>query len=436
MLMHSPSPTKPPPGHGKSVGSHAYSRDGHRWTVSNTNPYTSLVNFSNGTSFDMRRRERPQLLLSGRGQPRYFSTGVEDYGDHTWTLVMKFYSAAAQDDAPVKTDDQWQGLQHMSDDQPAPPSRRRPPPFDYPGAGFRAGLPASVPGLGYPSMDLLDGYPTWSLNRSTVAYFLGNDTGLNNAEEMAAEARFGVVGLRWQLSMRDSNWSHLERWEAETVVAIKAINPDTQVLVSRNVQVGGVFWDSMRPFFLDDELARASNLWLVGQRGGTVTPGQPRCGAGVLCNGSWGCPNCGPDASIPYGQLRFNWSSPVLRAWWLHTHMVSAADRPNISGVHMDCECGENPGLAPAQHNSFDNDALAGFLAHLPVFRAKRKMSIAWHAEHVQQRSCDTDMESLEHYANDTSQTLQLGWDNRPSTFNQTLAAVLILRGPSAHARL
>lgn len=98
----------------------------------------------------------------------------------------------------------------------------------------------------------------------------------------------------------------------------------------------------------------------------------------------------------------------------------------------MDCECGENPGLAPAQHNRFDNDALAGFLTHLPLFRAKRKMSIAWHAEHVQQRSCDTDMMSLVHYANDTTQTLQLGWDNRPSTFNQTLAAFLILRGPSA----
>ena len=97
--------------------------------------------------------------------------GVEDYGDHTWTLVMKFYSAAAQDDAPVKTDDQWQGLQHMSDDQPAPPSRRRPPPFDYPGAGFRAGLPASVPGLGYPSMDLLDSFLWLSQKRLLYAMF-------------------------------------------------------------------------------------------------------------------------------------------------------------------------------------------------------------------------------------------------------------------------
>ena len=88
MLMHSPS-GKLASGQGKSVGAHAFSRDALVWAVSKTNPYTTLVNFSNGSSFDMRRRERPQLLLSERGQPRFFSTGVEDFGDHTWTLVMK-----------------------------------------------------------------------------------------------------------------------------------------------------------------------------------------------------------------------------------------------------------------------------------------------------------------------------------------------------------
>ena len=31
--------------------------------------------------------------------------------------------------------------------------------------------------------------------RSTSAYFLGTDTGVNSAAENAAEARFGIVGL-------------------------------------------------------------------------------------------------------------------------------------------------------------------------------------------------------------------------------------------------
>jgi hypothetical protein len=37
----------------------------------------------------MRRRERPQLLLSTQGQPRYYSSGVEDVEDHSFTLVVK-----------------------------------------------------------------------------------------------------------------------------------------------------------------------------------------------------------------------------------------------------------------------------------------------------------------------------------------------------------
>ena len=37
----------------------------------------------------MRRRERPQLLLSAQGQPRYYSSGVEDVEDHSFTLVVK-----------------------------------------------------------------------------------------------------------------------------------------------------------------------------------------------------------------------------------------------------------------------------------------------------------------------------------------------------------
>ena len=70
-------------------------------------------------------------------------------------------------------------------------------PFAYPGAGFRAALRSSVAGLGYPPLALA-GYPTWGMQASTAAYFLGNDTGLNSAKEMAAEARFGLCQTRGQ----------------------------------------------------------------------------------------------------------------------------------------------------------------------------------------------------------------------------------------------
>ena len=83
--MHAPLHAKPQLRQGNLIGTHAFSRDGLRWTLLTTPPYTSLVNLSNGTSFDVRRRERPQLLLSDLGQPRYFSSGVEDFADNTWT---------------------------------------------------------------------------------------------------------------------------------------------------------------------------------------------------------------------------------------------------------------------------------------------------------------------------------------------------------------
>jgi len=87
MLMHNMG--------GGGVGSHAYSRDAVNWVRSSTAPYTSTVTFTDGTSTNMHRRERPQLLLSSTGQPRYFSTGVEDYADHVYTLVMKVNTSAA-----------------------------------------------------------------------------------------------------------------------------------------------------------------------------------------------------------------------------------------------------------------------------------------------------------------------------------------------------
>ena len=70
------------------VGAHAFSRDAIEWVLSTVPPYTTVINFTNGSQITMRRRERPELLLSAAGQPRFFSSGVEDYGDHVFTLVV------------------------------------------------------------------------------------------------------------------------------------------------------------------------------------------------------------------------------------------------------------------------------------------------------------------------------------------------------------
>ena len=74
---------------GSAVARHAFSRNGvSNWTSSAIPPYSRLVTFSDGSTKKMTRRERPQLVLSNRGQPRYFSSGVQDVADHTYTLVI------------------------------------------------------------------------------------------------------------------------------------------------------------------------------------------------------------------------------------------------------------------------------------------------------------------------------------------------------------
>eukprot|EP01050_Picozoa_sp_SAG11_P016575 SAG11_NODE_2279_length_3579_cov_6.588506_2_plen_96_part_00 len=72
--------------------SHAFSRDSITWVRSGTAPATGLVTYTDGSRKYMKRRERPQLLLSSTGQPRYYSSGVEDVADHSYTLVMKVKS--------------------------------------------------------------------------------------------------------------------------------------------------------------------------------------------------------------------------------------------------------------------------------------------------------------------------------------------------------
>ena len=85
MLMHNMG--------GGGVGSHAFSRDGLSWTRSKEEPYTATVQYADGTRRVMRRRERPELILSEQGNPQYFISGVEDEADHTYTLVMKIFSS-------------------------------------------------------------------------------------------------------------------------------------------------------------------------------------------------------------------------------------------------------------------------------------------------------------------------------------------------------
>ena len=71
---------------------------------------------------------------------------------------------------------------------------------------------------------------SWAMNASVVCFFVGNSTDKNSAAETAAEARFGSVGIGWQLRAISSNFTGLERWEEAQARTLKARRPGIRTL--------------------------------------------------------------------------------------------------------------------------------------------------------------------------------------------------------------
>eukprot|EP01052_Picozoa_sp_SAG31_P048801 SAG31_NODE_10383_length_1145_cov_1.398662_1_plen_107_part_10 len=84
------------------------------------------------------------------------------------------------------------------------------------------------------------------MNRSTVAYFIGNASGFDAESEIHAEARFGYLGIGWQLDGIPTHWHQgLEVVELATARRLKSARPDMRVLVSRQTEVGTEMWNSV-----------------------------------------------------------------------------------------------------------------------------------------------------------------------------------------------
>lgn len=100
MLMHSLEPDGGF-GDGPKVGRHAYARtwDGE-WTFNNnTLAFTTMVEYTDGTTVDFYRRERPQLFFSEDGEmtPLYMSTGVQEVDSPASYTVIQPVGAGAEE---------------------------------------------------------------------------------------------------------------------------------------------------------------------------------------------------------------------------------------------------------------------------------------------------------------------------------------------------
>ena len=103
----------------------------------------------------------------------------------------------------------------------APASRASPQNVERPGWGFakHGGFPPLPWGASGRPQD------------STAVYFAGNASGLNNASEAAAQARFGIVGIGWQLNNQGSDFRHESKWEEMTARQLKSLRPGVRTMV-------------------------------------------------------------------------------------------------------------------------------------------------------------------------------------------------------------
>jgi hypothetical protein len=178
-----------------------------------------------------------------------------------------------------------------------------------------------------------------TLSTSVVSYFLGNTTGMNSAAELEAQAKFGIVGIGWQLNQADQP-GKLSQYELQTARALKAIRPEIKVMVSRNTEAAAFFWDSCREKMQDPATV---DFWT-------------QCRGGEPCAQDWSAPGSRNHSSVVTPGYYYNYSNAAMVEWWVDEYVGSAVKEPLIDGIYWDCACIPEPGVrdqsqmqAPAQ---------------------------------------------------------------------------------------
>jgi hypothetical protein len=264
--------------------------------------------------------------------------------------------------------------------------------------------------------------PSWRMNDSTAVFFAGNDTGANSPLETLAEARFALVGLGWQLAMQAANHSHLETLESQAAAAIKAVNPATRVLVTRENEVALADWDEQRAVMGPEQVA--ADWWI-------------RRDDGKLANESWYAPG-GP---LPLGKLWYNLSTPEMAAWFKQTWIARPLLDANIDGVYYDCSCSAPRGLSNYSREASDGQRV--FDEAVNETLASSKAFMTWFPTHSNPArggssgDCATEMRAAIAFGSDPTRGVMLFALNDAELHSDDivtpLSAFLIARGSYAY---
>ena len=196
------------------------------------------------------------------------------------------------------------------------------------------------------------------LSSSVVSYFLGNATGMNSVAELAAQARFGIVGIGWQLNQA-AEPGKLQHYEIETAKALKALRPDIKVMVSRNTEAAAFFWDSCREKMTD---LATQDYW-------TQCRGKP-------CAQDWSAPGSRNHSTAVTPGFYYNYSNPALVDWWVNEYVGSVLNDPLIDGVYWDCACIPEPGVR--DQSRMEIPAQAAFDKALALIEGQGMWSSSW----------------------------------------------------------
>ena len=277
---------------------------------------------------------------------------------------------------------------------------------------------------GFPSLPAH--WRSYAMRDSVAGYFLGNASGLDSPDELAAEDRFRVVGIGWQLDNIPSHYSHLEQYEIAEATALKALRPDAKVMVLRNTEVATVFWDSAKAKMFDN----TTQSWWT------------QCGD-KPCQGVWSS----PAGNTP--KYFFNFSNPDLAQWWVEDFVGGVLDNDLFDGVYFDCSCGAPPGDHLDQQR-MQADAQVAFDQALARIAAAGKWASAWNSDGAITKAGDACSSSVRTWIekganpNVTLQVLAPSFKHLPPASappttmagNNTVAAFLIARGASAMLEL
>ena len=164
----------------------------------------------------------------------------------------------------------------------------------------------------------------WALNESTAVFFVGNSSRLETPAEYRSDSRFGVIGYSWNVNNVGSNDSHAERWETEEAQAIHKLRPSAKVMVTREVQVIGEWYDSID---LNDP-QKIRDRWFI------MCPDKEDGGALTPCASRWGNNGFSPPR-VTLGRW-LNWSNPDAADWWVNSFVGGALKNADLDGVFFD----------------------------------------------------------------------------------------------------